>query len=73
MPAMSAEAARFNQAGAGIGCSVVYPLVDVQDGAALIFSFYQSPTMLSKHHHDFMQNYANLADQALNSHSGITT
>jgi hypothetical protein len=64
VPAMSAQAARFNQAGAGIECSYVYPL-DAGDGGALIFSFYQPNSNISEEHGIFMETYARLASEAL--------
>jgi hypothetical protein len=59
IPDLPADAARFNQAGAGIGCSVIYPLTGNPKGA-LIFSYYQEPHDLSKEHDDFMQTYSQL-------------
>lgn len=63
-PALSPEAARFNQAGAGIACSFVYPLT-ARDGGALIYSFYQPPDEIGPKHKDFMLKYAKLANKAL--------
>lgn len=65
-PALSPEAARFNQAEAGIGCSFVYPLLGARDGGALIFSFYQSIDMIGHEHHNFMEKYCELVTQKLN-------
>jgi hypothetical protein len=65
VPAMSAQAARFNQAGAGIECSHVYPLIGVQSGGALIFSYYQPAANITLRHKEFMQAYTDLAAQAL--------
>ncbi len=65
VPALSAEAARFNQAEAGMGCSVVYPLVNTRNGGALIFSFYQTLDMITAKHHTFMQNYSNFVSARL--------
>jgi hypothetical protein len=63
-PAMDAKASRFNQAGAGIGCSVVYPLT-ARDGGALIFSYYQTPDKITKRHHKYMSAYRDLVNEAL--------
>lgn len=65
VPVLSAESARFNQAGAGIGCSFVYPLHDGKDGGALIFSFYQPIQQITKKHQDFMKTYSKIASDAL--------
>ena len=64
-PALTAEAARFNQAGAGIACSYVYPLVGARDGGAMIFSFYQPPDNIKKNHRDFMKDYSEMTAKAL--------
>jgi len=64
-PALAPEAARFNQAGAGIACSYVYPLLDARDGGALIFSFYQPMETINIRHQHFMSSYADIAAQAL--------
>ena len=47
-PALSAASARFNQAGAGIECSIVEPFNYNPHGAALIFSLYQYPTNIER-------------------------
>jgi len=60
MPALSMQAARFNQAGAGIECSYVYPLVGARDGGALIFSYYQPRANIKTRHRNFMQFYSQL-------------
>lgn len=64
-PAIPDEAARFNQAGAGIACSYVYPLIDARDGGAMIFSFYQPPEQISERHREFMQHYSEIVAKAL--------
>jgi hypothetical protein len=63
-PDLSPRAARFNQAGAGIECSWVYPLT-AHDGGALIFSFYQDIANISPKHSAFMKAYTQLADDRL--------
>jgi hypothetical protein len=57
VPELTPEEARFNQAGAGIGCSVIYPL-ECRDGGAMIFSYYEPPQKIGAKHHDFMEQYA---------------
>ena len=66
-PALAPEAARFNQAGAGIACSFVYPLPDAQkgEGGAMIFSFYQPLDHITKRHISFMEKYSGLVNEVL--------
>lgn len=66
-PVLTAQEARFNQAGAGIGFSVVYPLVNARDGGALIFSYFEPPDQITKDHHSFMNAYRTLVSQRLSS------
>ncbi len=66
-PSLSPEAARFNQAEAGIGCSYVYPLVGARKKGALIYSFYQTIDMIHADHHAFMESYANFVANQLNT------
>jgi len=65
IPALTPEDARFNQAGAGITCSFVYPLIGVKDGGALIFSYYQQHHITDKPQVDFMENYRRLVTEKL--------
>jgi len=64
IPALTPQEAHFNQAGAGIGCSAVYPL-KARDGGALIFSYYLLPEDLTAEHHAFMKAYAKMVERAL--------
>lgn len=64
VPALTAQQARFNQAGAGIECSVVHPL-KVRDGGAMIFSFFQPPQNLTKDHYRFVHDYSALVSRSL--------
>jgi hypothetical protein len=64
-PALSAQEARFNQAGAGIATSIVYPLPDARDGGALIFSYFIPEDQITSEHHHFMADYAKLAAKCL--------
>lgn len=64
-PALTPEEARLNQAGGGIGCSFVFPLIDARDGAALIFSYYITLDKITREHHDFMNTYSKLAANSL--------
>lgn len=61
-PDLTAEQARFNQAGAGIDSSVVYPL---GKKGALIFSYYLLPSKIGSEQHHFMQNYSQLVTATL--------
>lgn len=65
VPTLTAQEARFNQAGAGIACSVIYPLNNARGGGALIFSFYEPLNRIGQDHHTFMKNYSLLAAKAL--------
>ncbi len=56
-PELTPEEARFNQAGAGIGSSVVYPL-NARERGALIFSYYLPLSDITARHHRFMKKYA---------------
>lgn len=64
IPALAPQAARFNQAGAGIECSFVYPL-PIPQGGALIFSYYQPPANIGAGHAAFMKHYCSLVAQCL--------
>ena len=66
-PELTAQEARFNQSGAGIDCSVVYPLHgnDSRPTGAMIFSYFEPLDHITKEHLDFMQSYANIASKAL--------
>jgi len=70
-PVMTAKASRFNQANAGIGCSMVVPLHDCHDGAAMIFSFYQQPEKINHRHVDFAKAYAALVGDLLRTRSSL--
>lgn len=64
VPALSPSAARFNQAGAGVEFSCVYPL-RARSGGALIFSYYQESKNIGPKHESFMRAYSKLSDTAL--------
>ena len=66
-PSLTPQEARLNQAGSGIECSFIYPLKDVQDGGALIFSFYQPPQNVGDQHDVFVKEYGSIVCDALNS------
>jgi len=65
VPALSAQAARFNQAGAGIECSQVYPLKNAGEGGALIFSFFQPARNIGPEHVAFMEAYSGMVAEVL--------
>ncbi len=58
IPELTPDEAHFNQAGAGIGCSAVYPLIGAEDGGAMIFSYYQPPNKMGPAHEKFMEFYS---------------
>lgn len=64
-PALKPEEARLNQAGAGIGCSYVYPLNGVKSGGAMIFSYYQPLDKIGAEHRNFMHAYSKIVSAAL--------
>lgn len=65
-PELTPQEARFNQAGAGIEVSAVYPLTGGCQGA-LIFSYYEKPQAIMQEHHAFMRNYSAIASEFLRS------
>lgn len=67
VPALTPQEAHFNQAGGGIACSAIYPLQDVSDGGAMIFSYYEPIDRIDQSHHAFMREYVKLASSRLQS------
>jgi len=65
IPAFTSQQARFNQLGAGIECSWVFPL-NIPDGGALIYSYYQPYHNLTDDHKKFMTAYTNRVSWLLN-------
>lgn len=65
VPALSAQAARFNQAGAGIESSHVHPLLDAGEDGALIFSFFQPASNIGPEHQAFVAAYSRMVAEAL--------
>jgi hypothetical protein len=66
-PALTEEEARFNQAGGGIGCSYVYPLKGLDEGGALIFSYFQYPDKIGEVQKQFMQDYSRIVAERLSA------
>jgi len=66
-PALTPQEARLNQAGGGISCSFIYPLMSLPGGGAMIFSYFINLDKVTKEHKDFMFRYAKLAAQNLKS------
>ena len=64
VPGMTATDARFNQAGAGIECSYVYPF-NYNSGGALIFSYFVIPEKIGDSQLRFMKAYASLTGSTL--------
>jgi|GEM_PF-771672 len=64
-PALTSEEAKFNQAGAGIGCSIVYPISTKAGKGALIFSYFIHPSEITKRHHTFMKKYSRMVTKSL--------
>jgi hypothetical protein len=67
IPGLTAEEARFNQAGAGISCSFIYPLK--KTGGAMIFSYFANLSEMGETQKEFMKKYSELADAALSRSS----
>jgi hypothetical protein len=66
-PSFTSEESRLNQAGAGIACSFVYPLIYARAGGALVFNYYSPIDKIEREHHDFMRTYSRLATASLKS------
>lgn len=64
-PILSPEEARFNQAGAAVGSTVVYPL-SARDKGALSFSYFKPLRDINEVQHVFMRTYSGMVDDALN-------
>lgn len=64
-PELTPEEARLNQAGAGIACSFIYPLVYARSGGALVFSYYLPIDKIVSEHRDFMRTYTKLVTNSL--------
>lgn len=63
-PELTADEARFNQAGAGIACSIVYPLIETGKNEALgamIFSYFEPLASIGEEHRLFMEAYTEAA------------
>lgn len=63
-PELNAKSARFNQTGAGIACSFVYPF-DALHGGALIFSYFQPFMKITPAHKRFMSQHTKWTNQLL--------
>lgn len=64
VPVLSPQAARFNQSGAGIECSFVFPFT-ARDSGALIFSYYQPRQNIGPLQQKFMHAYTDMVDKRL--------
>jgi hypothetical protein len=64
-PVLTPQQARLNQAGGGIGCSVVYPFLDAWGAGAMIFSFFKYASSLTPADHAFMKQYCELVAKML--------
>lgn len=62
-PDLTGVEARFNQAGAGVDCSFVYPLTDLTTKGALIFSYFEPLKHIGQKQTKFMQSYARMVSQ----------
>lgn len=57
IPDLTPREARFNQAGAGIECSYVYPLIGPKGKGAIIFSYFEPPDKVGPEQQYFMESY----------------
>jgi hypothetical protein len=69
-PDLTPQEARFNQAGAGIACSVVHPLSSKKPGA-IIFSYFIEPNDIDSTHESFMQRYCLIVSEALDNQAEL--
>lgn len=65
VPALTSEEAHFNQAGAGIGCSVVYPLRVGKINGAITYSYFKYPEDMGALQQNFMHEYSGIVSDAL--------
>ncbi len=65
IPALSPDDARFNQASAGIGCSIVYPLQGGDISGAMTYSYYLYPDDIGQRQQKFMLDYSNMVSKEL--------
>ncbi len=65
VPALTAEHARLNQAAGGFAYSCVYPIPELKDGGALIFSYYLFSGKIRSSHRKFMRTYAKMVSKSL--------
>lgn len=64
-PALNPEEARLNQAGGGIACSFVYPLIGARSGGAMIFSYFVSLDRIGQAQRNFMERYSRMVSRSL--------
>ncbi len=67
-PSLTPEEARINQAGAAIGCSVVYPIQGSKHVGAITYSYYLYPADIADRQQKFMDNYSILVSDMLRTH-----
>lgn len=68
VPELTPQEARFNQAGAGIDCSIIYPLLCEDTSTplgALIYSYFEPLSNIGQNHHNFMEKYTQIVSCAL--------
>lgn len=63
-PDLTPTQARLNQAGGAIGYSWVYPIEDIKDGGALIFSYFGFPEEDQTEQKNFMAKYSNIVSES---------
>lgn len=70
IPELTPEEARLNQAGAGIACSITYPLIGSSGEAfgAMIFSYYEPLTKITGSQHVYMNEYTSIVSDQLENY-----
>lgn len=70
VPDLTAEEARFNQASAGIGSSIVTPFTANNLSGALIFSLFQPLDNINETHFKFATSYTAVVEEVLSASGG---
>lgn len=70
-PALTGHEARLNQAGAGVECTVAFPLVyNGKPRGVLLFSYLEPAEQIGDSHYAFMERYCAIVSKGLESGGG---
>lgn len=72
IPALTSEEAHINQAGAGVGYSVVHPFHVGERRGAITYSYYLYPEDMGAPQEKFMHTYSNMVREALKNSARLT-